>query len=434
MSAAIRLGRNMPLDAERLWSDLVDLATITEPERPYTRRSFSKLFIEGREWLARRFKEAGMTVRIDAGGNLIGRLEGSDTTAGTIIIGSHSDTVPSGGRFDGVAGVIAALEIARSLHQAGRKLRHAVEVVDFLAEEPSEFGLSCVGSRAMTGMLTGDQLDFTDPTGERLGEAIARVGGDPKRLTDAVRGDVVACFELHIEQGAVLEESRIDLGMVSAIVGIARVEIAFEGRADHAGTTPMTMRRDAGLAAAMTVSFVADRASKDALTGQGHFVATCGIVEQQPNAANVVPGASRIVVDIRAEDHSLTQHFTAALDQRTRAIAHQLGIGRPVWKVLSDSDPAQCDDTLRSMLQESAISLGLSSRTMASGAGHDTAFLTRIAPSAMVFVPCREGRSHAPEEWAERDSLAAGAAVIHDAILKFDLVTEPEQGSGEAIV
>ncbi|WP_127596138.1 Zn-dependent hydrolase [Nitratireductor alexandrii] len=411
---------NLPVDGGRLWADLMALGTITEPDKPYTRRSFSPLFLEGRDWLAKRFAAAGLSVRIDTGGNLIGRMEGARADAGTIMIGSHSDTVPAGGRFDGVAGVIVALEIARSLREAGRQLDCAIEIVDFLAEEPSEFGLSCVGSRALTGRLTDEQLGYRDPTGERLDQAIGRVGGDPARLAAARRDDIVGFFELHIEQGIVLEQQGIDLGIVTAIAGIARVEIVFDGRADHAGTTPMDLRRDAGLAAAITSAFVASTAREAAAGGNGHFVATTGVFEQFPNAANVVPGKARLVVDIRAEDHAVTERFLAALDARSGEIAAECRVERARFALLSDTDPAPCDTALQALLSQSADALGYSSLPMASGAGHDAAFMSHIAPSAMVFVPCRDGRSHAPEEWAEPDAIAAGAAVIHDAVLRLD--------------
>lgn len=424
---------NLPIDGGRLWADLTSLAALTDPDKPFTRRSFSPRFLEGREWLAKRFSDAGLAVRIDAGGNLIGRMDGCDPGAGTIMIGSHSDTVPSGGRFDGVAGVAAALEIARSLRATGRAPRHAIEVVDFLAEEPSEFGLSCIGSRAMSGMLTAEQLGYRDQTGERLEQALARVGGDAARLDAAKRDDVAAFFELHIEQGIVLERFGVDLGVVTAIAGIARVEVIFEGRADHAGTTPMQLRRDAGLAAALTAAFVAECAGRNAASGNGHFVATTGIVELTPNAANVVPGRARLVVDVRAEDHSVTERFLAALDERTREIAGECRVERAGWAILSDTAPAACDESLQAMLSISAKALGFSTMSMASGAGHDAAFMTRIAPSAMIFVPCRDGRSHAPEEWAESEAIAAGAAAIYDAVMRFDASSHQPPSGRDAI-
>src|ERR1700744_4041973 len=183
---------NLPLDADRLWADVMALADITDPARPYTRRSFTALFLEGRAWLARRFAEAGLVTRIDAAGNLIGRLEGSNPALGVIAIGSHSDTVPSGGRFDGIAGVVTGLEIVRSLRQFGTQIDHSIEIIDFLAEEPSEYGLSCVGSRGMTGSLDSKMLDLTEPGGEKLRDALRRIGGDPDRLLGGQKRDARA--------------------------------------------------------------------------------------------------------------------------------------------------------------------------------------------------------------------------------------------------
>lgn len=422
---------NLPVDGARLWAGLMALAEITEPGKPYTRRSFSALFLEGRAWLTRRFEEAGLSVRLDAGGNLIGRLEGSDPSAGTIMMGSHSDTVPSGGRFDGIAGVLTALEVLRSLRDSGKVLRHAVEVVDFLAEEPSGHGLSCIGSRAMAGSLAPEMLDYRDGAGERLGDAIDRVGGRVASLEQALRQDVAAFLELHIEQGIVLESRGIDLGIVTAIVGIARVEIRFGGRADHAGTTPMDLRRDAGAAAARAIAFAADRAKVLAEAGRGHFVATAGVVELAPNASNVVPGQARIVFDIRGEDQALVHQFMAELDAATAAIAEAGSVARSAWNVLSDAKPSACDPRLQELLTQSARDLGFSTLSMASGAGHDAAFVARFAPSAMVFVPCRDGRSHTPEEWAEPDAIAAGAAAIYEAVLRFDAGAEQTQRDQE---
>lgn len=411
---------NLPVDGARLWADLMALAEITEPDKPFTRRSFTPMFLRGREWLIERFAAAGLATRMDAGGNLFGRLEGSDPAAGTILIGSHSDTVPAGGRFDGTAGVLAALEVVRSLQESGMKTRHAIEVVDFLAEEPSEYGLSCIGSRVMAGLMTPEMLDYRDSTGERLGDAMDRVGADTSRLASARRSDIAAFFELHIEQGIVLESGRLDLGIVTAIAGIARAEVRFSGRADHAGSTPMQLRRDAGIAAARLILTVADEANRNAGAGRGHFVATVGVLELQPNAANVIPGEARLVVDIRAEDHALAQEFLAMLEARSSAIADDCAVVRSHWAILSNTTPAACDPHLRGLLHEGAASLGLSAIDIASGAGHDAAFVARFAPASMVFVPCREGRSHCPEEWAEPEAVAAGAAAILQAVLRFD--------------
>jgi N-carbamoyl-L-amino-acid hydrolase len=410
----------LPLDADRLWDDVMALAAITEPERPYTRRSFTPLFLEGRAWLAKRFEEAGLTPRIDTAGNLIGRLDGRDPSRGVIALGSHSDTVPSGGRFDGIAGLIAALEIARALRESGTRLAHTLEVIDFLAEEPSEYGLSCVGSRGVSGALDARMLDLTEPSGEPLWEALRRVGGDPDRLDEARRNDITAFLELHIEQGLALESRAIDVGIVTSIAGIRRIEIVFEGAADHAGTTPMDLRRDALVAAAATVTSARCIAEQLANEAPGYFVATVGVLTVEPGAANVVPGRCRLVIDVRTTEPALTERFVVALDRESAEHAKAAGVARTAFATLSDAPPVACDPALRELLRRSASELGLSHIDLASGAGHDAAFMSRICPAAMVFVPCRGGKSHAPEEWAEREQIAAGAAVMLQTVQMLD--------------
>ncbi|HTC98143.1 MAG TPA: Zn-dependent hydrolase [Bradyrhizobium sp.] len=411
---------NLPLDAARLWSDIMALADITDPARPYTRRSFTALFLEGRAWLAQRFVEAGLTTRIDTAGNLIGRIEGRKPALGVIAVGSHSDTVPSGGRFDGIAGVATGLEIARALRESGVRLDHSLEVVDFLAEEPSEYGLSCVGSRGMTGSLDGKMLDLVEPGGEKLRDALRRVGGDPDRLDRAGRSDVRAFLELHIEQGIVLESQSLDIGVVTSIVGIRRIDIVFEGEADHAGTTPLHLRHDALLAAADTVTTVRRIAESLDAESSDYFVATVGILAVEPSASNIVPGRCRLIIDARTTNPALTTRFVAAIDRESEAAATAARVRRRAFATLSDGPPVACDAHLQGALRGAARDLGLGQADLPSGAGHDAAFMSRICPSAMVFVPCRGGKSHAPEEWADRDAVAAGAAVILQAVKALD--------------
>jgi beta-ureidopropionase / N-carbamoyl-L-amino-acid hydrolase len=411
---------NLPLDADRLWADVMALAEITDPERPYTRRSFTALFLEGRAWLARRFTEAGLTVRIDTAGNLIGRLEGNNPALGVIAIGSHSDTVPSGGRFDGIAGVATGLEIVRAFRDSGIRPEHTIEIIDFLAEEPSEYGLSCVGSRGMTGLLDGRMLSLAGPGGETLREALRRVGGDPDRIDQARRDDIKAFLELHIEQGIVLESRSLDVGIVTSIVGIRRIEIVFLGEADHAGTTPLGLRHDALVAAAATVSSVRRVAEGLAAEGPDYFVATVGILTVEPSASNIVPGRSRLIVDARTTNPALTKRFVEAIDRESLEHAGAARVRRASFETLSDGAPAVCDPELRSALREGARDLGLGESDLPSGAGHDAAFMSRICPSAMLFVPCRAGKSHTPEEWADREAIGAGAAAIYQAIKALD--------------
>jgi N-carbamoyl-L-amino-acid hydrolase len=411
---------NLPLDADRLWADVMDLAEITDPARPYTRRSFTALFLEGREWLTQRFQDAGLTTRIDTAGNLIGRIEGRNPALGVIALGSHSDTVPSGGRFDGIAGVATGLEIVRALRDSGVQPEHTIEVIDFLAEEPSEYGLSCVGSRGMTGSLDDAMLALTEPGGETLRDALRRVGGDPDKLDLAKRDDIRAFLELHIEQGIVLESQSLDVGIVTSIVGIRRIEVIFQGEADHAGTTPMALRHDALVAAAATVSSVRRVAEQLAAEGADYFVATVGILAVDPSASNIVPGRCRLVIDARTTQPVLTQRFVEIVDRESAAHATAARVTRASFATLSDGPPVACDPALRAALRQGAHDLGLSESDLPSGAGHDAAFMSRICPSAMIFVPCRAGKSHAPEEWSDREQIAAGAAAIYQAVRALD--------------
>jgi N-carbamoyl-L-amino-acid hydrolase len=423
---------NLPLDADRLWADVMALADITDPARPYTRRSFTALFLEGRAWLAQRFAEAGLTTGVDAAGNLIGRIEGNNPALGVIAIGSHSDTVPSGGRFDGMAGVATGLEIVRALRDSGTRLEHTIEIIDFLAEEPSEYGLSCVGSRGMTGSLDEKMLELTEPAGEMLRDALRRVGGDPDRLDRAKRDDIRAFLELHIEQGIVLESRALDVSVVTSIVGIRRIEIVFQGETDHAGTTPMNLRHDALIAAADTVVSVRRIAEQLAAEGPDYFVATVGILTVDPSASNIVPGRCRLVIDARTADPALTARFVDTIDCESAAHAAGARVTRASFQTLSDGAPVACDSNLRAALRQGAHDLGLGEMDLPSGAGHDAAFMSRICPSAMVFVPCRKGKSHAPEEWADREAIAAGAAVIYQAVKALDQSLPRNQTQGAA--
>jgi N-carbamoyl-L-amino-acid hydrolase len=411
---------NLPLDSDRLWADVMALAEITDPARPYTRRSFTALFLEGRAWLTQKFAEAGLAPRIDTAGNLIGRIEGTNPALGVIAIGSHSDTVPSGGRFDGIAGVATGLEIVRALRDAGIRFEHTIEIIDFLAEEPSEYGLSCVGSRGMTGLLDSKMLGLTEPGGEPLRDALRRVGGDPDRLDQAGRSDIRAFLELHIEQSVVLESQSLDVGIVTSIVGVRRIEVVFQGEADHAGTTPLALRHDALVAAAATVGSVRAVAETLAAEGSDYFVATVGILTVEPSASNIVPGRARLIIDARTTSPALTKRFVEAIDRESLAHAAAARVQRASFETLSDGPPVMCDAELRSALRAGAHDLGLSETDLPSGAGHDAAFMSRICPSAMVFVPCRAGKSHVPEEWADREAIAAGAAVIYQAVQALD--------------
>jgi beta-ureidopropionase / N-carbamoyl-L-amino-acid hydrolase len=412
--------RNLPVDGKRLWDDLMALAAITDPGQPWTRRAFTPRFVEGRAWLENRMEEAGLTTRIDAGGNLIGRRAGARAKKGTIVIGSHSDTVPNGGRFDGIAGVVVGLEVARALQDRKIILEHDLEVIDCLAEEVSVYGISCVGSRAIAGALDEASLERRSPDGETLTEGLRRIGGDPSRLGDARRADIVAFLELHIEQGPVLEAERNDIGIVTAIAGITRLEIIVEGRADHAGTTPMDRRADALVAASEIVVAIRQIALGKAKVHKGHFAATVGEFRIEPNAANVVPSRAALLIDTRAEFRADMDTFQTELEGKIRQISQAHGVTVMAPRIVSDNWPTPASPMLMELLEATCDALGATHRRMASGAGHDMAWIARVAPSAMIFVPCRDGRSHTPEEWAEPEAFALGASVLFDAIRRFD--------------
>ncbi|GGK28092.1 Zn-dependent hydrolase [Salinarimonas ramus] len=410
---------NLPVDPARIAADIDGLAALTEPDRPWTRRAFTPMFLEGRSFLETRMREAGLETRIDAAGNLVGRRAGARPGLGAIMVGSHSDTVPSGGRYDGIAGVAAGLEVARALDAAGVTLDHDLEVVDFLGEEVTIFGVSCVGSRGMAGLVPEAWLARRDAQGRDLPEGIAMVGGDAARLAGATRSDVKAFLELHIEQGPVLEAERVDIGIVSAIAGITRLEIVVDGRADHAGTTPMGARADALVAASRIVGEIRALARGLAASPE-HFAATVGEFTIEPGAANIVPSRARMLVDARAENRATMEIFCARVASIAAEVAAAEGVTIAEPTRVSDAMPTPLDPLVVETLAAAADAVGATRRPMASGAGHDTGWMARIAKAGMIFVPCAGGRSHAPEESAEIADIALGAAVLTDAVVRLD--------------
>lgn len=407
------------VNAARLSARITRLAEFTEPGRPYTRRAFTDVYAAAREWLAAEFRAAGLKTRLDAGANLIGERPGSDPAAGTIMIGSHIDTVTGGGRFDGIAGVIAGLEVAQALQETGTSLRHGLAVADFLSEEPSDYGASCIGSRALVGNLSEEQLAFTNPAGETLADAIARMGGQPGKLTEPLvtTGEITAYLELHIEQGPVLEAEGKTIGIVSGIAGIQRRRVVIGGRAGHAGTVPMSMRADALVGAAAFVRLVWDETQKEA--AQSQFVATVGRFDVQPNGANVVPGRVELVLEARSLDDARTAAFLEAVISAGRDACAGLGLTLEA-EPQSFAAAVHCDAQLRRLLSGAAQARGYGQLELVSGAGHDAMQVAHVAPVGMVFVPCEGGISHHPAENAHAGDIAAGAEVLLDTVLALD--------------
>lgn len=411
----------MKVNSNRLWKNLESLAQFTDPENPWTRRSFSPLFLEARKWLASQFEAAGMQVRIDAGGNLIGRLQGSAGDVPPILVGSHSDTVPCGGRFDGMLGVMAALEVAQSLQENGDRLRHDLEVIDFLAEEPSEFGLSCIGSSALAGKIDDAALSRRRNDGVTLYDALQMVGGDPKNIASAYRspGSIAAYVELHIEQAKILESRQLDIGVVTGIASIRRYRVKVYGQADHAGQTLMRDRADALVGTARIIDLAYRHASSQS-TDVAPMVSTVGQIDKiSPNATNAVPGFVSFTIECRCPDEDKVINFLDGILEQLRPDFAELAV-RVEYELLSHVSPTPCTSSVQSAIMEAADSSGYSHCKLSSGAGHDGMYVAHAGPFGMIFVPCRDGRSHTPDEWLEAEQAAIGADVLYKTIQRLD--------------
>ncbi len=409
-----------PLNAERLWARAQTLAGFTLPDVPWTRRAFSPLFAEARDWLRSEFEAAGLAVRLDAGGNLIGSRPGRDPSRKPIATGSHCDTVMAGGRYDGIIGVLAGIEVAHAMREHGVELEHPFEVIDFLSEEPSDYGPSCIGSRALSGKLDAAMLAARNPQGETLAEGLRRIGGDPDALDRPLRGPggTAAFVELHIEQGPVLESRGLPIGVVTNIVGIRRVLITVDGQPDHAGTTPMDIRRDALVGAARIIDAANRQAS--ALSGRPHYVvATVGRLTLTPNAANAVPGRVEMVLEVRSDSDAVLEGFPEALMAAAAADLKALRLQASVAPV-SRALPTDCSPLVMDAVEAAAGALGYASMRLPSGAGHDAVYMAPTGPIGMIFIPCLNGRSHCPEESIEPAQLLDGTRVLYQTVLELD--------------
>jgi beta-ureidopropionase / N-carbamoyl-L-amino-acid hydrolase len=405
-------------NADRLAADLEALSQIVDKSKAgWTRRSFTEWYDRGREWLKERMTEAGLDVRVDAASNLIGTLRGSDPKLPSVMIGSHTDTVNGGGRFDGIIGVLAGIEIARILQESSVRLQHTLEIVDFTAEEPSEFGISTVGSRGMVGNLSADMLERTDPAGRTLRAAIASLGGKPDELDRNTRtvGEVALYLELHIEQGPVLEQTGKTLGVVTGIVGIHRYRVTINGQPNHAGTTPMNMRFDA-IAGFCEIGQAFERLCREKYLTD--VVGTIGRIRNEPNASNVIPGQVEFDMEIRSLDMNLSQAIYDAFQREALRIAEDRELAVS-FEPLSKSDAIEVPRGVQGLLREACAEVA-PVLDLPSGAGHDANQLASIAPIGMLFVPSRGGVSHNPEEWTDVAQVAAGVEALARAVADFD--------------
>lgn len=400
--------------AERIEQHITALSAFgANPEGGVSRVAFSEADIAGREYIKKLMLQAGLDVRVDTAGNIIGRRQGSDPDLPVIMLGSHIDSVPGGGNYDGDVGVIGAIEVAQLLHEKDVGTRHPLEIVSFTDEEG---GL--IGSLVMAGRQGAATLDVVSHSGKTIREGIRAVGGDPDRLDLARRkpGELKAFIELHIEQGAILEESGIDIGVVEGIVGIRWWDVTVNGVANHAGTTPMNRRRDAMLSAAELTLAV----NRVATTMPGRQVATVGKIRAEPGAPNVIPG--RVVISLEIRD--LAADKMQLVFDRVKAEAENIAKSRQTPISFNEIDvalaPAPTDERIRRIIAEAAQSLGLTRKLMPSGAGHDAQDMTHIAPTGMIFVPSVGGISHSPKEYTSPGDMANGANVLLRTVLAID--------------
>ncbi len=375
-----------------------------------------------RDFVARAMADAGLAVHVDGAGNTIGRLAGTASDLGLdlkpLVTGSHTDTVRGGGRFDGIVGVLGAIAAVRALREAGVRLRRDLVVVDFLGEEPNDFGIACVGSRAIAGVLTPEHLDRRDPDGLRLGDALANYGVTPEGALGAGwrPGEFHAYVELHVEQGPLMERSGHQIGVVTAIAGIDRFLARFDGRADHAGATPMDHRHDALLAAAEAVLTV----ERIGCGAPVHGVATTGRVEAFPGSMNVVPEEARVWGELRSTDADWLGTAKRDLADQVARAASERGVTSVVeW--LTTQDPVPSTPAVRDHIARAADSLGLTWTSVPSGAGHDAAHMAHLGPMGMIFVRSVGGRSHCPEEWTDADDIELGVRTLIATLQRLDV-------------
>src|SRR5258706_11738045 len=402
--------RSLRIDAKRLWNSLMELARIgATPKGGVKRLTLTEVDREGRELFVRWAHEAKLEVRWDGIGNLFARRAGSDLQAPPVVMGSHLDSQPSGGKFDGAYGVMAGLEVMRTLNDRGVVTRAPLEVASWTNEEGSRFVHTLMGSGVFAGVYKEEEImKAKDADGITVRQALDSIG----YRGEAKPHRVGAYFEAHIEQGPVLEDTKTTIGVVQGALGQRWFDVVFTGQDSHAGPTPMELRKDALIAASRLVLEV----NRIATTYPDYARGTVGHMRVKPNSRNVVPGEVRMTVDLRnAKDATLTR-MTQDLEKTARAIAEQGRVGLELKEVVY-FPPCEFSPGLVSSIRDSAKALGLSHLDIVSGAAHDAVYLARVAPTAMIFVPCEAGISHNEIENARPEDLAAGCDVLLHPVL-----------------
>lgn len=404
----------------RLDREIDELAAISaHPAPAVTRVIFSAEDLKAREWLAARAKEAGFHVRQDPVGNVFIRWEGSEPCLPAVATGSHTDAIPNAGKYDGVVGVLGGLEAMRQLKEAGHVPKRSIELIMFTSEEPTRFGIGCLGSRLMAGTTSPDEANaLRDAEGRSLSELREAAGcrgnlGAVKLSTGAYR----AFIELHIEQGPLLEEKEVDIGIVEKIAAPSAFRLLLKGVGGHAGGVLMPERKDAFMAAA-EIALLVERAALE--SSSPDTVGTVGVVEVKPGAINSIPCDVKMEVDFRDTSAEARDRALARIGDGTHALCKRRGV-KVDWQVLNQDPPALCDPGLVKMVEAKAEMAGYSTMRMVSRAYHDSLFMARVCPVAMIFIPCHKGFSHRPDEYSSPEAIAKGVEVLAGCLKELSL-------------
>ncbi|MCI0662089.1 MAG: Zn-dependent hydrolase [Acidobacteria bacterium] len=401
------------INSERVNAHLAGLSQFGKnPQGGVSRVAYSDADLKGREYVMNLMREAKLEVSIDTAGNLIGRRKGSGQGLKPLIIGSHIDSVPEGGNYDGDVGSMGAIEVAHTLSENNVVLLHPLELIIFQNEEGGT-----IGSHAIAKGLTEKELNLVTNSRKTIREGIRFIGGDVERLATVVRkpGDITAYVELHIEQGGILHSEKINIGVVEGIVGINWWDVTIDGFANHAGTTPMNQRRDALLAAAKYIEAV----NRVVTSVPGRQVGTVGKIQAFPGAYNVIPGKVTTSLGLRDLDAAKTQSMFERIQEEVRQIEKSTGT-KFEFKQTNSTPPAPTDLRVRRVIDEAAKQLGFTTRFMPSGAGHDAQEMANLGPVGMIFIPSVDGISHSPREVSRPEDVANGANVLLHTLLKLD--------------
>lgn len=418
------------VDQERINRELDSLAVFSDTPKPaITRVLFTKPDLEARAYLKGLCEEAGLSLREDGLGNIFARWEGSAPNLPAVGTGSHFDAIPYAGMYDGTVGVLGGLEAIRALQRSGFKPYRSIELLIFTAEEPTRFGIGCLGSRALAGVLTPDSLRLLKDQEGRTLEEVRWEAGYMGRLEEVQlpEGYYSAFVELHIEQGPVLEQERVPLGIVTAIAAPASLRVNLEGVGGHAGTMLMPERHDALCAAAEIILGVEAFAKN---SGSINTVATTGFCEVYPNAVNSVPSRVKLEIDVRDVEQSRRDQVIRNVIQGVEQVCTRREIKYSV-EIINIDPPAKSGSEVLKALVASCGDAGVKFKLMASRAYHDSLFMARIAPTAMLFIPCREGVSHRPDEYASLEDIARGTYVLALTLAKLSLAEDKGNASEE---